>query len=188
MAEENTCIALQDIGDDINCKDNAGGITTVLLAYHQDVASWPDEPESPADIEAFGKLTGDLVMKTGKKMSKFELTPDKGGFTITEIGETGGKSHQMELEIYRAGLNAKVLGLMGATKNAKMVALVSDPNGNWFLMGDKDNGMYRNGGDGAKTGSARSELAGTSMKFIYPVNNPRMYTGDTTAVLTPAAE
>jgi hypothetical protein len=78
-----------------------------------------------------------------------------------------------------------MLGLMGVTKNAKMGFLVIDANGNAFLMGDEDTGAYREKGDGAKTGSARTDPAGTSLKFVYPVNNPRMYDGDRVFILQP---
>lgn len=187
MAIENKCIALQDIADDLDCLDNSGGILTAYLFYHKDVATWPDEPTNAVDLESFGKLTGDVAFKTGKNAIKFEITPDKGNFDITEVGETGGKSHSMELTLYRHGITPKILGFMGATKNAKLGAVVVDPNGNAYLMGDKFTGVYRNGGDGAKTGSARGDLAGAGFKFTYPVNNPRVYTGDIDLLTKPAA-
>lgn len=182
------CIDLQDIDSDLHCGDNTGGIVKVAAFYHADVASWPKEPESPATLSDFGKLSGDLVMKSGKKAALIVLPQNKGNFTITEQGEMGGMSHQMELSIFQNGITAEMLGLMGATKNAKMGFLVMDSNGQKYLMGDKDTGAMRDKGDGATTGTARTDLRSAGMKFIYPVNNPRIYTGDFDSLLQTAPE
>lgn len=180
-------VPLQDIDNELDCQDNAGGVIIAYFFPHKDVATWPDEPTGEnITMEEFGKLTGDVALAAGKNAVKFEITPDKGSFEITEIGELGGKSHQMDLTIYRTGITAKILGFMGVTKNMKMAGIVVDANKNKFLMGDELVGMFRNGGDGAKTGSARADLAGTGLKFTYPCNNPRIYTGEIDQLLKPA--
>lgn len=73
---------------------------------------------------------------------------------------------------------------MGATKNAKMGFIVVDSNRQNYLMGDKDTGAMRDKGDGATTGTAKTDLRSAGMKFNYPVNNPRVYSGDIDALLT----
>ena len=178
------CIALQDIDSDLGCGDNTGGIIKVLAFYHNDVQSWPKEPEAPATLAEAGTLTGDLVLKPGKKASVFILPQNKGSFAITEQGEMGGMSHQYELNIFQNGITPEMLGLMGATKNAKMGFIVVDSNRQNYLMGDKDTGAMRDKGDGATTGTAKTDLRSAGMKFNYPVNNPRIYSGDIDALLT----
>jgi hypothetical protein len=184
----NVCINFQDIDSDLGCGDNQGGIVKVLMFFHKDVDVWPTAPTlSPSStLGDYAKLSGDLVFKTDKCAKSFFLPQNKGSFQITELGEMGGMSHQMELSLYQYGLTAEMLGFMGVTKNAKLGFIVIDSNGNAFLMGDKDTGANREKGDGATTGSARTDLPGTTLKFVYPVNNPRLYVGDLTAVLVPA--
>ena len=98
----------------------------------------------------------------------------------------GGMSHQYELNLFQNGITREMLGLMGATKNAKMGFVVVDSNGQMYLMGDKDTGAMRDKGDGATTGTARTDLRSGSIKFIYPVNNPRVYDGDFDSLLKTA--
>lgn len=181
-----TCIQLQDIDSDLGCTDNTGGIVKVAAFYHDDVQSWPKAPTTPADLAAAGTLDGDLVLKPGKKAALIILPQNKGSFAITEQGEMGGMSHQYELNIFQNGITREMLGLMGATKNAKMGFVVMDSNEQMYLMGDKDTGAMRDKGDGATTGTARTDLRSGSMKFIYPVNNPRVYDGDFDSLLKTA--
>lgn len=182
------CVTLQDLDTSINCKDNTGGILKIFAMYHSDVSAWPTEPAQAeaTTLAAMGSLVGDLILKTGKKASVIVLPLNKGSFAITEVGETGGMSHQMEVTISQNGISPEVLGFMGATKNAKMVFVVIDTNGQAYLMGDKDVAAIRDKGDGATTGSARTDLRSSGLKFIYPVNNPRVYVGETDGLLTAA--
>jgi hypothetical protein len=181
-------VKFQDIDSDLECGDNAGGVIKVFPFFHKDVNVWPTIPVASEGmtLEEYATLVGDLIFKAGKCATQFKLPPNKGSFEIVELGEQGGISHQMELTIYQHGITKTMLGMMGVTKNAKMGFLVIDSNKNAFLMGDEDTGAYRDKGEGAKTGTARTDVAGTSLKFVYPVNNPRMYEGDTVLILKPA--
>ena len=105
---------------------------------------------------------------------------------MTKQREMRGMSHQMELNIIQNGITTEILGLMGATKNAKVGFVVMDTNGQMYLMGDKDMGSMRTAGDGAQTGTSRTDLRNTGMKFIYPVNNPCIYEGDFDSLLSTA--
>lgn len=183
---DKNCIDLQDIDSDLGCGDNAGGILKVAFFFHNQVESWPTDPKNPATLTAAGTLEGDLIFKAGKKASLFILPQNKGNFAITEQGEMGGMSHQMELTVLQIGITPEMLGLMGATKNAKMGFVVMDSNGQKYLMGDKDTGAMREKGDGATTGTTRADLRSVGMKFNYPVNNPRVYGGDFDSLLKPA--
>lgn len=179
------CVQLQDLDSDLGCSDNTGGIIKVAAFYHDDVRTWPTEPEAPATLAEAGKLVGDLILKEGKRASLITLPQNKGSFAITEQGEMGGMSHQYELSLFQNGITPEMLGLMGATKNAKMGFVVVDSNGQMYLMGDKDVGAMRDKGDGATTGTARTDLRSGSVKFIYPVNNPRVFVGDFDSLLKP---
>lgn len=68
-----------------------------------------------------------------------------------------------------------------------MVFVVIDTNGQAYLMGDKDVAAIRDKGDLCYS---QDPLAPTceapDWKFIYPVNNPRVYVGETDGLLTAA--
>ena len=181
-------VELQDMDSDIGCADNTGGILKILIGYHQDVATWPTIPavSEVASIAEFGTLEGDLVMATGKKLVCIRLPQNKGSLTISEQGEQGGMSHLMEVVVRQDGITPEILGLMGATKNANLVGIVVDTNGQAYLLGDSGTPMRRVAGDGAVTGASRTDLRNVGVKFQYPVNSPRIYLGDMDSLIEAA--
>ena len=59
------------------------------------------------------------------------------GKPFTYQGEKGGKSYLYELDLTRAKMTPEMFGLENAVKERKLVILLRDRNGFWYLMGDQ---------------------------------------------------
>lgn len=175
-----------DINKDLKDGQNMGGIAQfIYFGLHADVATWPTKPDNPADTEAAGKLTDDIVMKPGKRLFEFYLTDDTGEIEFETVGEKDGKSFVIHLRAFHPGLQDKILGFINAVKNENMVFIVPDNNGLKFIMGDATRpatfeGSDENQGTGKETAARR----GMSIHFTYKSANLYEYVGN--VPLTPA--
>lgn len=169
-----------DIEKDLNQGENMGGIAqTIYYGKWEDVQNWPTKPDSPATLEDAGVLTGNIEMKTGKRMFKMYITDDTGEYQAETVGEKDGKSFVMHLRLFHPGLKARILAFMNAVKNDNMVFIVPDNNGQMFLMGDALRpATFEDDGDGAGTGKETSARRGIGMHFTYKTSNLYEYTGD----------
>ena len=167
--------------------NNMGGVRQVVYyGFHADVETWPTVPDSPADIEANGVLTGSVVMKTGKNMFELYITDDTGEFNIESVGEVDGKSYVEHLNFFHPGLQKKILGFMNAIKNDNMFFIPTDAEGQQYLMGDEMRpAIYQGSPDGSGTGKETAARKGMSCEFTYKTNSVYAYEGD--VPLTPAA-
>lgn len=165
---------------------NMGGIPQYFyFGLHKDVATWPTLPAAPATLEENATLTGNVTMKTGKRMFTMYVTDDMGELTIEPVGEGDSKSFVIHLKIFHPGLRKKLLGFMNATCNENMVFVVPDNNGQKFLMGDALRpSTFVGSPDGAGTGKATTDKRGLSFEFIYKCKKLFAYEG--TVPLTPA--
>lgn len=193
MAIQNTsCFALDDINEQLDCDnmDNMGGLVpTVIYGYHEDVATWPDYPTktaAPLTLDEAGTLDKDVVMKEGCRAYKMDFLDEVSEFKITDVGEPGGESYQMDLNIICAKMRKKIFGFENATKGRKMFFLVQDNNGTWYLMGDKRRGAMRASGDGSTTGSSSTARNQTSLHYTFVTPRKCVYKGDVTKLLTAA--
>lgn len=172
-------IEFTDINKDLPNGENMGGITQkVFFGFHADVATWPTKPVAPATPEANAVLTGDLVMKPGKRMFEMYITDDTGEFSIEPVGEIDGKSFVEHLTIFHPGLRQKMLGFINAAKNDNLVFIVQDAEGQFFLMGDANRpAVYQGAPDGSGTGKATADRKGISAEFTYKTPNAYIYAG-----------
>jgi len=162
----------------VNGENMGGTAQLVYFGLHADVATWPTKPSSPADISANGALTGDVIMKPGKKMFAMYLTDDTGEFRIEPVGEPDGKSSVLRLLFFHPGLGEKILGYLNATKNENMVFIVPDNNGAKFLMGDELRpAFFVGGGDGQGTGKETAARRGIGFEYAYKTANVYQYKG-----------
>ena len=170
----------QDIQKNLKDGENMGGISqTVYFGLWADVETFPSKPDNPADIEAAGKLTNDIVMKAGKSMFSMYITDDTGELEIEPVGEKDGKSFVMHLRFFTPGLRDKILGFMNATKNENLVFIVPDNNGQKFLMGDALRPATFEGSDDAMgTSKETAGRRGISMHFTYKTSNVYDYPGN----------
>lgn len=191
---KNKCVSLEDIDHSLGCTggNNPGIAPQVIFGYHDDVASWPDEPTptevggefTPATLEEYGAYKGDVVMKQGTRAFEFAFTEDAGNFSMVPEGETDGMSINYTLNIVKAKIVKKVLGLMNAAMGRKMFFIVQDENGNRYLMGNKRRGCtFVGGGDGANTGTGSGDRNQTTLQFSFRTGMALIYDGDTEDLL-----
>lgn len=188
------CVALADIDESVACADLdnlAGVVQELIYFYWNDVDSWPDLP-APAEadgtmtFEQAGAWDGDVVMKSGVRAYKLVFTDDSGELTITDQGEQGGESCLLELNITRAKMSQVIFGFENATRGRRLGLIVTDKNGNRYLMGDKLNAARRVAADASTTGKVGADMNKTPLKFTYTCPRKLMYTGDVTNILTVA--
>lgn len=190
MAENDKCIALDDINEAMDCDnmDNMGGIEpSVIYGYHEDVATWPDYPnktEASLTLDEAGALVGDVVMKAGCRAYKMDFTDELAEFKITDQGEVGGESFLYDLNIIAAKMRKKMFGFENATKGKKMFFIVTDNNGTMYLMGDKRRGAVRASGDGSTTGSSSTARNQQALRYTFTCPRKLVYEGDTETLLT----
>jgi len=179
-----------DILKELKDGENMGGLPQkVYFAFQADVATWPTKPATPITLDSNGKLTGDLVMKEGKRMFELYITDDTGEFKIEPVGELDGKSFLLRLTLFHPGISSKILGFMNAAKNENLVLIVPDNNQNMYLMGDSLRpAAYSGSPDGAGTAKETAGRRGISLEFTYKTANVYLYTGSvplTIATVTP---
>lgn len=169
---------LTDINKNLPGGENMGGVTKVYFGYQEDVATWPTKPTNPLTMEDSAVLTGSLIMKTGKRMFDIYITDDTGEFNIEAVGEVDGKSFVEHLTFFHPGMQQTIISFMNAVKNANMIFVVQDADGNMFLMGDASRAaVYQGSPDGNGTGKATSDRKGMSAEFTYKTANVYLYKG-----------
>ncbi len=166
--------------------ENMGGIgQKVYFGFWKDVATWPTKPVNPLTIEENAVLTGDLLMKTSTNMFELYITDDTGEFNIESVGEVDGKSFVEHLVFFHPGLQKKILGFMNAAKNDNLFFIVTDSEGQMYLMGDAMRpAVYQGAPEGNGTGKETAARKGMSAEFTYKTPNVYVYTG--AIPLTPA--
>lgn len=159
--------------------ENMGGIAQkVAYGFWADVETWPTKPDSPLDVEENGVLTGEIVMKEATNMFEMYLTDDTGELNIESVGEVDGKSFVMHLNLFHPGLQKKILGFINAAKNDNLFFVVTDAEGQKYLMGDEMRpAVYQGAPDGGGTGKETAARKGMSMEFTYKTPNVYVYDG-----------
>lgn len=185
-------IDFTDINKNLPDGENMGGLVQkVYFGYHADVLTWPTKPVPGVSttLEASATLTGELVMKAGKRLFELYITDDTGEYKIEPVGELDGKSFVAHLTLFHPGLQKKILGFMNAAKNESLVFVVMDSDGQKYIMGDAMRpAIYAGAPDGAGTGKETTTRKGISMEFTYKTANMHVYTGgipSTEEVITP---
>jgi hypothetical protein len=163
--------------------ENMGGLAqNCIFGYWNDVQAWPTAPAAPANIEADGVLTGDVIMKAGKRAFTFYSTDDTSELKMNPVGEVDGKSFEMVLTIFNPGLKKKILGFMNAAKNENLFFIVQDSDGQYYLLGDSLRAAKYDSGE-VGTGKATSDRKGVTLTFKFKTNNLRVYEGDVTSLV-----
>ena len=159
--------------------DNMGGLCQVVyFGYWVDVETWPTKEASPSTLETAAEFTGDLVMKAGKSMFEMYITDDTGEYKMELVGEVDGHSFVNHLSLFHPGLQKKLMGFMRAAKNENLVFIVTDSDGQRYLMGDELRpAVLASSPDGAGTGKTTAARKGISMEFTYKTNNQFVYEG-----------
>ena len=189
------CISLSSISAAANCVDTdnrAGLVDFVLIGFADEVGTWPAMPygseQNPLSLEKAGQWDGDLAMKNGCQLYKLAFTDETGEFKITYQGEKGSKSYLYELDLTRAKMTPEMFGLENAVKERKLVILLRDRNGFWYLMGDQIVPAMMTDGDGSTTGKTGTELNRSALKFQYTCPRKLVYAGEIDSLMKTADE
>ena len=180
-------IEFTDINKNLPNGQNMGGVQqAIYFGYHADVETFPAKPVNPVTLEANATLTGNLVMKTGKRMFRLYITDDTGEFNVESVGEVDGKSFVLHLSFFHPGMQKTILGFINAAKNDNLIFVVTDSEGQQYVMGDEMRpAVYQGAPDGGGTGKETAARKGMSCEFTYKTGNVYVYTG--TVPLTEAA-
>ena len=180
-------ITLSDVDHNLGNDGNMPGIIPSLIyGYHEDVATWPDEPNgtvTPVTLDAAGILTGDVIMKPGTRAYMLDFTEDVGSFKMATAGEIDSVHWKYELDIIKAKIQKTILGFANAAASRKMFFIVSDENGTNYLMGNKRRGASMAGGDGATTGAGSGDRNQIGLKFEFRTRKALVYEGDIEDIL-----
>ncbi len=176
-----------DIDKNLPNGENMGGLTQQLIyGLWDDVKTWPQPPDNPADVEEYAELVGDLVMKAGKQAFTLYTTDDTSELAINMVGDPDGRSFEMVVNGFNPGLKKKLLGFISVAKNEKLFLIAQDAEGQYFLLGDAVRPAMMQPGE---TGGTQKETAGRKgmgLSFMYKTNVPRTYIGDVVNILAPA--
>lgn len=176
-----------DINKNLNNGNNTPGVRQVIYyAPHKDVASWPTAPSGDiANLEAAATLTGDIQMKSGKRMYPFYTTEDTCEVDLGLVGEADNRSNEPKVRFFHPGLHKKLLGFLNVTKNEDMVFIVVDNEGQQYIFGDEHRpATFSSNPDGAGTGKDGGGKRGISFEYKYRVKSLYVYEGS--IPLTPA--
>ena len=159
--------------------ENMGGIVQkIYFGFWADVETFPAKPVTPVTLEDNASLTGNIVMKTGKRMFEMYITDDTGEFNVEPVGEVDGKSFVLHLNFFHPGMQKKILGFINAAKNDNLVFVVTDAEGQQYLMGDAMRpSVYQGAPNGSGTGKETAARKGMSCEFTYKTGNVYVYTG-----------
>jgi len=172
-------IDFTDIDKNLPNGDNMGGLTQVVyFGYYADVETFPIPPVNPTTLLLASALTGELVMKPGKRLWKMYITDDTGEYKMELVGEIDGHSFVNHLSLFHPGLQETILGFMRAAKNENLVFIVIDSDGQKYVMGDALRAaVLSSSPDGAGTGKTTAARKGISLEFTYKTNNQFVYKG-----------
>ena len=175
-----------NINKNLPLGENMGGLKQMIyFGLWDDVETFPTKPTAPATLEENAVLTGELVMKTSKNLFSMYITDDTGEFSIESVGELDGKSYVEKLMLFHPGLQKSIIGFMNSAKNEILVLIVTDSDGQQYLMGDAMRpAVFSGSPDGAGTAKETAGRKGVSMEFTYKASNVYVYEG--AIPLTPA--
>ena len=126
-----------DIQDSIHVcgTPNIPGVRTrVFLVCECDVETWPDRLATTAPGDAI-TLDGDIVLKTGKFWSRFDIISQTGEIKNTMIGVRGSKSYQQTFDFQKANITDEVDDWFNTHANMCAIAVVEDNMGIKRVMG-----------------------------------------------------
>lgn len=158
---------------------NMGGIRSegIYIAAHSDILTFPAEPAEGAATETLGKLTGNFVMRPGKRFFEIRATEETGELRYEEIGDRDGMSVKQILDLFHPQMKALLIGWIEKTLNTKVVIIVTSREGVMYVLGSQHIGAQRSAGSGT-TGKTSDNRKGSNMLWECYGHGPcRVYQG-----------
>lgn len=154
----------------LDCKESVGGIKSVRFVEFDNVASI-----------AYAAGVATLTMVTSKKFWKYAQVRETSSFTetITANVQNGTIFYQQELTVILNKLAAATRNEILLLAKNRLMAIVEDMNGNFWLLGAK-NGLDITGGNSA-TGTASGDRNGYTLTFQAMEADP-MWSVSSTAI------
>lgn len=138
----------------LDCKESLGGVKSVRFVEFDNVASI-----------AYASGVATLTMAAGKKFWKYAQVRETSSTTetITANVQNGTIFYQQELTVILNKLAAATRNEILLLAKNRLMAIVEDMNGNFWLLGAK-NGLDITSGNAA-TGTASGDRNGYSLTF-----------------------
>lgn len=163
---------------------NIGGLASGIYAINaENVQSLPT-------LNAAGtQYVGDLTLVPGAKFILISQTTGQGqgngGTTIAAQGEDGGKSLLNTLSFRVMGMHQSRMEFTNKVLNSKLIFLIKDLNGKWWLFGTKDIPATLQNVEGG-LGNLAADPRGVTYTFeCSSATEPPEYTGETDNLLVP---
>jgi len=161
-------------------QDNTGGMTQVFyFALAEDILTWPTYSTKAVATtsELLMDYTGNFVMKTGKRFFEGYCTQDTGEVKWDAQGPIDGKSFKHMFELFRPSADAKALAFLDLVKNANLVFIAPDKDGNFRVVGSEKLSAKLESSAGT-TGKSGEDSKGDIMTFISSLASPpKFYPG-----------
>jgi len=168
-------INLANIMKDLPNGNNQGGTSTLFKYFlWDDVLTWPSL--GTTDLASLATLSGNVVFKPGKNMWVLEGTENACELKVDQVGELDGMSYKTTLTIFIPGMSKKILGFMSTMKNANLGFIVSDREGQRYLLGNAIMPVKMVSGAGG-TGTKTEDRKGTTLTFEWACNAVQVYSG-----------
>lgn len=168
---------------------NPGGITEVLQAFVEDIASFPvlADPDTATTLASLVTYAEAITMKTGKSFRKIYCTLEEGEIKSKMVGARDGKGYENTLEISFPGSEGEMLGFRAYAANRQSVFLVKEKNGKVRVLGSLEDPAYFEDDD-ATSGKKIADLRATKMTFkASGATAAPIYSLPVTSLLVPAA-
>jgi hypothetical protein len=142
-------------GYTLDCKDSLGGLKSIYLISHADVAS----------VTESAGVVSTITKDVGKVFYKYELVRNTSSFTenITASVENGTVFYAQELTIVLNKLQVNTRNEILLLAKNVLMCVAEDANGKYWLLG-RFQGLDITGGSSA-TGTAQGDRNGYTLTF-----------------------
>ena len=161
-------------------QDNTGGLTQKwYYAFAEDILTWPTYvPKATATTpEELMVYADNFIMKPGKRFFEGYLTWNTGELKWDAQGPMDGKSSKHSFEASQPSASAKVLAFIDIVKNANLVIICLDKDGDYRVLGSEFlSAKYDT--DAGTTGKTGEDYKGDVVTFVSELESaPKFYPG-----------
>ena len=158
----------------LDCSRGIGGVQTVYIAHREDVTA------ITTDVD--GTVSG-FTMASTRKFFEFKMEKETALFTNPPIGNVANGAQYFDevLTIVFNQPDSATRNQIAILAKANLIVIVKTANGTFRLLGEENDGLVLNGGDGG-SGTASGDRNGYSLQFRGFANSPAKYVDD--AVIT----
>lgn len=131
---------VENVGVDCDTQEDidAGTSEYAYYALEAHVVTTP-MPVTATDKSYAGAvtITEAITMVAGKHFAKIDLQVDLNELKAGYVGNTGNQKINSNFDAYIAGLTSQLVGMQKKLLNKRLILIVPDNNGNFWLLGTK---------------------------------------------------